>query len=235
MVARHHHSVGQAWETATLMFHQGRGILPRFPAWVSVRYLPYTRWLPAGRLWRRDLPWDGQYRSNETIPGSPVAACSQPQSCLPSESPSSGEVHAGRSARGFRKGGSEMTNWIDVSVTTRYGRPRWPDNLLVILERFLDLGRGNDCDMWHLAAGVPSGMHTDGPAHFIHEAAGLDEMSLAPTIIEGLAALPGGQRKLRADLPSGRGAWLGRTPDRTMLRPVGEPGPGRTVSAGVAQ
>ena len=44
------------------MFHKGRGILPRFPARVSVRYLPYTRWLPAGRLWRRDLPWDGQYR-----------------------------------------------------------------------------------------------------------------------------------------------------------------------------
>jgi len=128
-----------------------------------------------------------------------------------------------------------MTNWIDVLVTTRYGRPRRPDNLLVILERFLDLGRGNDCNMWHLAVGAQSGMHTDGPVHFIHEAAGPDEMSLAATIIEGLAALPGGLRKLRADLPSGQGAWLGRTPARTMLRPVGEPGPGRTVSAGVAQ
>ncbi len=47
-----------------------------------------------------------------------------------------------------------MTNWIDVSVTTRYGRPRWPDNPPVILERFLDLGRGDDCNMWHLAVGV---------------------------------------------------------------------------------
>ena len=147
-----------------------------------------------------------------------------------------------------------MTNWIDVSVATRYGRPRWPDNPLVILERFLDLGHGNDCNMWHLAAGVQSGMHMDGPVHFIHEAAGLDEMSLAATmgqarvieinhsretadiwIIGGLAALPGGRRQLRDDLPSGQGAWLGRTPAQTMLRPVGEPGPGRTVSAEVAQ
>ncbi len=55
------------------------------------------------------------------------------------------------------------------------------------------------CGIWPWSC--KSGTYMDGPVHFIHEAAGLDEMSLA----------------------------------RTMLGPVGELGPGRTVSAEVAQ
>ncbi len=37
-----------------------------------------------------------------------------------------------------------MTNWIDVSVTIRYGMCHWPDNPPVVLERFPDLSRGDD-------------------------------------------------------------------------------------------
>ena len=76
----------------------------------------------------------------------------------------------------------EMTDWVDVSVTIRHGMPHWPDNPPVVLERVLDLGRGDDCNVSHLAMGVHTGTHMDGPVHFLHEAAGLDEMPLAATM-----------------------------------------------------
>ena len=38
------------------------------------------------------------------------------------------------------------------------------------------------CHLSHLAMGVHSGTHIDGPLHFIHQAAGVDEMPLAATM-----------------------------------------------------
>jgi arylformamidase len=51
----------------------------------------------------------------------------------------------------------EMTDWTDVSVTVRHGRPHWPDNPPIVLERVMDLGHGDDCNVSHLAMGVHSG------------------------------------------------------------------------------
>ena len=78
----------------------------------------------------------------------------------------------------------ERADWIDVSVTVRHGMPHWPDNPPIVLERVMDLGRGDDCNVSHLAMGVHSGTHMDGPVHFLHEAAGLDEMPLTATMGE---------------------------------------------------
>jgi hypothetical protein len=47
----------------------------------------------------------------------------------------------------------EMTDWIDVSVTVRHGMPHWPDNPPIVLERVMDLGHGDDCNVSHLAMG----------------------------------------------------------------------------------
>ncbi len=79
----------------------------------------------------------------------------------------------------------EMTDWTDVPVTVRHGVPRRPDNPLAVLERVMDLGRGDDCRVSHLAMGVHSGTRMDGPVHFLDEAAGLDEMP--PTATMGQA------------------------------------------------
>jgi arylformamidase len=78
--------------------------------------------------------------------------------------------------------GSLAAGWIDVSVTVRHGMPHWPDNPSIVLERAMDIGRGDDCNLSHLAMGVHSGTHMDGPVHFIHGAPGLDEMPLAATM-----------------------------------------------------
>lgn len=72
--------------------------------------------------------------------------------------------------------------WIDVSVTVRHGMPHWPDNPPIVLERSMDLGRGDDCNLSHLAMGVHSGTHIDGPVHFVHQAPGVDEMPLTATM-----------------------------------------------------
>jgi arylformamidase len=72
--------------------------------------------------------------------------------------------------------------WIDVSVTVRHGMPHWPGNPPIVLERVLDIGRGDECSVSHLAMGVHSGTHMDGPVHFVHGAHGLDEMPLSATM-----------------------------------------------------
>ena len=77
-----------------------------------------------------------------------------------------------------------VTGWIDVSVTVRHGMPHWPDNPPIVLERVMDLHRGDACNVSHLAMGVHSGTHMDAPVHFIHQGAGLDEMPLAATMGE---------------------------------------------------
>jgi arylformamidase len=74
--------------------------------------------------------------------------------------------------------------WIDVSVTVRHGMAHWPGNPPIVFERALDIGLGDDCNLSHLAMGVHSGTHMDGPVHFLHEAEGLDTMPLTATMGE---------------------------------------------------
>ena len=74
--------------------------------------------------------------------------------------------------------------WIDVSVTVRHGMPHWPDNPPIVLERAMDISRGDVCNVSHLAMGVHTGTHMDGPVHFVHGAPGLDEMPLTATMGE---------------------------------------------------
>ena len=76
------------------------------------------------------------------------------------------------------------SEWIDVSVTVRHGMAHWPDNPPVVLERAMDIGRGDACNVSHLAMGVHTGTHMDGPVHFIHGASGLDQMPLSATMGE---------------------------------------------------
>jgi len=81
-----------------------------------------------------------------------------------------------------RFGGPAVTEpgeaaWIDVSVTVRHGMPHWPDNPPIVMQRSMDIGQGHACNLSHLAMGVHSGTHIDGPLHFIHQAAGASRSS----------------------------------------------------------
>ena len=46
---------------------------------------------------------------------------------------------------------ADEAGWIDVSVTVRHGMAHWPGNPPIVLERVMDLGRGDDCNVSHLA------------------------------------------------------------------------------------
>jgi arylformamidase len=72
--------------------------------------------------------------------------------------------------------------WIDVSVTVRHGMPHWPDNPPIVMQRAMELARGHACNLSHLAMGVHTGTHMDAPVHFIHQAAGVDQMPLTATM-----------------------------------------------------
>jgi len=78
----------------------------------------------------------------------------------------------------------DAAGWIDLSVTVRHGMPHWPDNPPIVLERAMDTERGDVCNVSHLAMGVHTGTHMDGPVHFIPDAPGLDEMPLMATMGE---------------------------------------------------
>ena len=76
------------------------------------------------------------------------------------------------------------TDWIDVSVTVRHGMPHWPDDPPIVLERAMDISQGDACNVSRVAMGVHSGTHMDAPLHFVHGAAGLDQMPLTATMGE---------------------------------------------------
>jgi arylformamidase len=79
---------------------------------------------------------------------------------------------------------SEAAGWIDVSVTVSHGMRHWPDNPPIVHQRVMDITHGDPCNVSHLAMGVHSGTHMDGPVHFIHGAPGIDEMPLTATMGE---------------------------------------------------
>ena len=91
------------------------------------------------------------------------------------------------------------TDWIDVSVTVRDGMPHWPDNPPIVMDRVMDLERGDDCNVSQLAMGVHSGTHMDAPVHFIPGAGGIDEMPLSTTIGEARVIEIEHTREITAD------------------------------------
>jgi arylformamidase len=65
-------------------------------------------------------------------------------------------------------------NWIDVSVAIRDGMVHWPDNPPIVVERVLDMARGDAANVTKLSLGVHTGTHVDAPVHFDPNAAGVD-------------------------------------------------------------
>ena len=98
--------------------------------------------------------------------------------------------------------------WIDVTVTLRDGMPHWPTDPPVVVERALDIGRGDACNVSRVAMGVHSGTHMDGPVHFVHGAPGLDEMPFTATMGEARVIEIADPRRITADelLQHGLGA-----------------------------
>src|SRR5580765_7490810 len=72
--------------------------------------------------------------------------------------------------------------WIDISVTIKSGMAHWPDNPEIVVNKMLDMGRGDVCNVSTLSMGSHTGTHMDGPLHFIRDGKSLDKMPLEATI-----------------------------------------------------
>ncbi len=75
-----------------------------------------------------------------------------------------------------------MSQWIDISVTLHSGMAHWPDNPPVHIERMLDIGRGDPCNVSTLAMGSHTGTHMDAPLHFLPTGQGLETMPFEATL-----------------------------------------------------
>jgi arylformamidase len=67
-------------------------------------------------------------------------------------------------------------DWIDVTVPMRTGMVHWPGDPEVRIERMQDMGRGDPCNVSHLALGSHTGTHMDPPLHYLADGPGLDRM-----------------------------------------------------------
>ena len=110
--------------------------------------------------------------------------------------------------------------WIDVSVTVRHGMPHWPDNPPIVMQRPMELLRGHACNLSHLAMGVHTGTHIDAPVHFIHQAAGVDEMPLSATMGPARVIEIADPRVITADELRGHSLQAG---ERVLFRTANSP------------
>jgi arylformamidase len=95
--------------------------------------------------------------------------------------------------------------------------PHWPDNPHVVLERAMDIGRGDASNVSHMAMGVHTGTHMDGPVHFFHGAAGLDTMPLSATMGEARVIAIADEEQITADELRGHRLHAG---ERVLFRTI---------------
>lgn len=72
------------------------------------------------------------------------------------------------------EGAVRQAGWIDVSVPLRTGMVHWPDNPPVVVERTMDLAKGDSCTVSRLSMGAHTGTHMDAPSHFVRGGESLD-------------------------------------------------------------
>ncbi|HVK59719.1 MAG TPA: cyclase family protein [Candidatus Kapabacteria bacterium] len=75
-----------------------------------------------------------------------------------------------------------MKRWIDISVVIKPGMVRWPGDPEIRKEPFLDMAKGDVCNVSSLAFGSHTGTHMDAPKHFIYTGRTLDQMPFDATI-----------------------------------------------------
>lgn len=75
-----------------------------------------------------------------------------------------------------------QADWIDVSVPVYTGMAHWPDNPPIVIERMLDMERGDAANVSKLSLGAHTGTHMDAPLHFLRDGAGIDTMPFTATL-----------------------------------------------------
>src|SRR2546423_4715430 len=72
--------------------------------------------------------------------------------------------------------------FFDISVPVRSGMVHWPGDPPFVRERFLDMDRGDRCNVSSLSMGAHTGTHMDAPLHFLNGGQPIDQMPLDATV-----------------------------------------------------
>ncbi len=76
----------------------------------------------------------------------------------------------------------QRRKWIDVSMPIGTGMVHWPDNPPVIIERTLDIGRGDGANVSKMSMGTHTGTHMDAPVHFLDRGEGMESLPMQVAI-----------------------------------------------------
>ncbi len=74
------------------------------------------------------------------------------------------------------------SGWIDVSISLHSGMVHWPGDPKVVIERSMDMDRGDVCNLSDISFGSHTGTHMDAPFHFVHGGETIDRMPLDATV-----------------------------------------------------
>lgn len=69
-------------------------------------------------------------------------------------------------------------HWIDITRPTFAGMAHWPGDPEVEVERFMDIRRGDHCNVSRVSMCVHAGTHIDAPLHFISDGDGAESAAL---------------------------------------------------------
>ena len=72
--------------------------------------------------------------------------------------------------------------WIDITVTMHNGMAFWPDNPPFEIKRWLDMSKGDTCNVSQISMGVHTGTHMDAPLHFFPDGADISQVPLEAVI-----------------------------------------------------
>lgn len=80
-----------------------------------------------------------------------------------------------------------MRIW-DVSVPVTPGLPIWPGDPPVVLERYMEISKGDVANASRLTCGVHTGTHVDAPIHFVEGGAAVEALPLDVLIGQAVVA-----------------------------------------------
>jgi len=71
-----------------------------------------------------------------------------------------------------------VSDWIDVTLPIRSRMVVWPGDPDIVVERVLDIDRGDEVNVSRLQLNSHCGTHMDAPLHYLKDGAGVDQAPL---------------------------------------------------------
>ena len=121
---------------------------------------------------------------------------------------------------------SAEAGWIDISVPLKTGMVVYPSDSPVLVERVMDVARGDRVTLSRVSMGLHAGTHVDAPLHLFEKGLPIDRVPLAALIgtaqvIDILDEASITRPEVEAHLAEGCGIVLFKTRNSTLWREAG--------------